>query len=164
MTAPSIPDLLKATLNAWDRSNAALTNLLRGIPTAALGARALGTSPTIAEMATHLHHERMVSVLENVPECAAPLPAAEWTDEHNGDRLIERLNTSAALVRTAVASRTAEQRALDRDFAHPIQLVQFLIFHDAYHHGQMKLALKASGNVLDDEYVGVHVWDVWRAR
>ena len=34
-------------------------------------------SPTVAEMFTHMHHERMVSVLENVPESARSGPGTK---------------------------------------------------------------------------------------
>ena len=52
-------------------------------------------SPTVAEMFTHMHHERMVSVLENVPESAVVVPDKEWNHEpdverHRGDAERER--------------------------------------------------------------------------
>jgi hypothetical protein len=160
----TLPTLLDATIDTWDRSNRALTALIRGVPLAALNDRALPTSPTIAAMAAHLHHERMVSVAENVPECAVTVPTLEWADDQSADTLIANLNASAICVRDAVIARIGKHQLLDRSFAHPIQLLHFLMFHDAYHHGQMKLALKANGHALDDEYVGVNIWDVWRAR
>jgi hypothetical protein len=43
-------------------------------------------------------------------------------------------------------------------------MLQFLVFHESYHHGQIKLALKAAGMALDDEVAGPVSWDVWRAR
>ena len=55
-------------------------------------------------------------------------------------------------------------RALDQDLAHPVQLVPFLIFHEGYHHGQIKLALKAAGCPILDDDAGPLVWDVWRTR
>jgi uncharacterized damage-inducible protein DinB len=164
MTAEQGQQLLDATLDAWERSNRALVNLIEAIPPDALGARALPGSPTVAAMLAHLHHERMISVLENVPECAGVVPAVEWDETLNARALAPLLVESASRVRAAVQSRVAAHRGLDRDFAHPVQLLQFLIFHDAYHHGQIKLALKAAGHPLDDAVAGPLIWDVWRAH
>lgn len=156
--------LLDAVLISWDRSNIALINLLRSIPAGGLQAKAMDGSPTIAEMFTHLHHERMVSVYENAPEHAGKVPAREWDPERDADRIAEMLVESGTRVRDAVRGRILADKGLDRDFAHPVQLLQFLIFHDAYHHGQIKLALKAAGIPLSDDVAGPLIWDVWRAR
>lgn len=64
----------------------------------------------------------------------------------------------------AVRARIESGRALDRDFAHPLLLVQLLIFHEGYHHGQVKLALKGAGIPIPDAVAGPATWDVWRAR
>lgn len=69
MNDPSTSDrsteFLDAVLDAWERNNTALINLVGAIPPGGLEARAAPGSPTVAEMLTHLHHERMVSVQEN---------------------------------------------------------------------------------------------------
>jgi hypothetical protein len=36
-----------------------------------------------------------------------------------------------------------------------------VIWHGGYHHGQIKLALKATGRPFDDEEIGRVTWDVW---
>lgn len=164
MTATTDSSTLDAVLDAWYRSNAALIALLRLLPAGALASRAMPTSPTVGQMCAHLHHERLISVAENAPEHTGPVPAAEWADMQDVELLAAQLNESCARVEVAVRTRIRDSRPLDRDFAHPIQLVQFLIFHDGYHHGQIKLALKAAGIAMSDDAVGEHVWDVWRAR
>lgn len=156
--------LLNAVLDSWDRSNTILLNLLRAIPEDALGARAAEGSPTVARMFTHIHHERMVSVLENAPEHAGEVPAEEWSDERDSSRIEEMLRESGARVRDAVRSRVEAGRDLDLEYAHPIHLIQLLIFHEGYHHGQIKLALKAAGHPLADADLGPLTWGVWRAR
>jgi uncharacterized damage-inducible protein DinB len=164
MTEGQAQRMLDALLDGWDRSNVGLVNLLRAIPKGGLGARAMEGSPTVAEMLTHLHHERMVSVLENAPESAGLVPEREWNPEPDKGRIASMLAESGHRVRAAVQGRALADQSLDRDFAHPIQLLQFLIFHDGYHHGQIKLALKAAGCVITEEVAGPLIWDVWRAR
>lgn len=164
MTAEQGQKLLDAVLDSWDRSNVALVNLLRALPAGGLDARAMEGSPTIAEMFTHMHHERMVSVFENAPECAGAVPAQEWVHERDQQCIEEMLIDSGRRVRDAVQRRVEASRALDRDFAHPIHLLQFLIFHEGYHHGQIKLALEADCRPIADAVAGPLTWDVWRAR
>lgn len=156
--------LLEALLDSWNRHNSVLVNLLRAIPEGGLEARAMEGSPTVAQMLTHVHHERMVSVHENAPEHAGELPAAEWAAETDASRIAEMLVESGQRVREAVKGRVEAERDLDLDFSHPVQLVPFLIFHEGYHHGQIKLALKAAGLAITDDVAGPITWDVWRAR
>ena len=164
MSAEQGSPLLDAVLDSWDRSNVALVNLLRAVPSGGLEARAMAGSPTVAEMFTHMHHERMVSVLENVPESAVVAPEKEWNHEPDAERIAVMLTESARTVRDAVVARIEADRPMDKDFAHPIQLLQFLIFHEGYHHGQIKLALKAAGRPIPDHVAGPLTWQVWRAR
>lgn len=50
--APDQP-LLEALLDSWDRNNAILVNLLRAIPEGGLEAKAIQSSPSVAELFTH---------------------------------------------------------------------------------------------------------------
>lgn len=155
---------LKVVLQSWERHNQVLLNLLQLIPEVGLSARATPTSPTVSAMFSHLHHERVVSVRENAPEMAAGSSPPEWALVSDKAVLAAQMVESECLVRRAVECRCAEGRTLDQSFPHPVYLLQFLIFHESYHHGQIKLALKVSDLPLDDEVVGPVIWDLWRAR
>jgi uncharacterized damage-inducible protein DinB len=160
--------LLEALLDSWDRNNTILLNLLRMLseagPEGGLEARAMEGSPSVSEMFTHIHHERMVSVFENAPEFAGNVPEEEWVVERDPDRIAQMLDDSARRVRDAVKSRVEPGRDMDLDFDHPILLIQLLIFHESYHHGQIKLALKAAGLPVTDDKAGPITWDVWRRK
>jgi uncharacterized damage-inducible protein DinB len=156
--------LLDALLDSWDRNNAILVNLLHAIPEGGLAARAMAGSPSVSEMFTHLHHERMISVFEEAPEFAGTVPEQEWIAEPDPSRLAQMLNESAKIVRDAVKGRIETGRNLDLHYDHPILLLQLLIFHESYHHGQIKLALKAAGRPIPDEQAGPLTWDVWRRK
>jgi uncharacterized damage-inducible protein DinB len=164
MSDPQSPSLLDALLDSWDRHNTALLNLLRAVPVGGLEAKATESSPSVSEMFTHMHHERMISVFEEVPEIAPRVPEQEWSFEADPERIASLLEESARAVREAVQGRVEKGRELDRSFAHPVQLIQFLIFHEGYHHGQIKLALKIAGCPVTNDVVGPLTWDVWRAR
>jgi hypothetical protein len=89
------------------------------------------------------------------------VPEGEWRAEGDRDRIAAMLNDSAKVVRDAVTGRLKAGRGMDRHYDHPILMLQHMIWHEGYHHGQIKLALKAAGRPFDDEEIGQVTWDVW---
>ena len=161
--APHDP-LLDAVLDSWNRNNTILVNLLRAVPAEGMDARAAGGSPTVAALFMHIHYVRLVFVLEDAPEFAHEEPDGEWRAERDRDRMAELLNESAAVVRDAVEGRLLAGRAMDQHYDHPILMLQHMIWHEGYHHGQIKLALKAAGQPLADRDIGRVTWAVWMRK
>ncbi len=164
MPDPLDRPLLEALLDSWDRNNTILLNLLRALPERGLEARALENSPSIAELFTHIHYVRLVFVAEDAPEVATNVPEREWVDERDPERIAEMLTESAAAVREAVRRRVEAGRHMDLHYAHPILLLQHMLWHEGYHHGQIKLALKLAGRPLSDDQAGPVTWDVWMRK
>ena len=156
--------LLDALLDSWDRNNAIVVNLLRALPEDTLETRTTERSPTVAQLFAHIHYVRLVFVAEDAPEFRRPLPEGEWRAERNRDRLEQMLSESAAAVREAVKGRLEAGRDMDLHYDHPILMLQHLIWHEGYHHGQIKLALKVAGQPLSDDQAGPLTWDVWRSK
>jgi uncharacterized damage-inducible protein DinB len=149
---------LEALLDSWDRNNTILVNLLRALPEGGLQARAMEGSPSIAEMFTHIHFVRLVFVLEDAPEFARSLPEKEWAAERDPDRIAQMLNDSAKVVRDAVKNGVEAGRDMKLHYDHPIFMLQHMIWHEGYHHGQMKLALKVAGLPMTDQEAGPVTW------
>ncbi|HWO57638.1 MAG TPA: DinB family protein [bacterium] len=164
MPTPSPDHLLDLLLDSWDRNNRILVNLLRAIPTGGLAARATVEGPTVAELFTHMHYVRLVFVAEDAPECARELPANEWVHDTDVERIARMLAESAAAVREAVRGRVEAQQAMAMHYDHPILLLQHMIWHEGYHHGQIKLALKLAGTPVSDEVAGPVTWGVWMRK
>jgi uncharacterized damage-inducible protein DinB len=166
MDLSDAPDqhLLAALLDSWDRNNTILLNLLRALPEGGLEARAMEGSPSIAQLFTHIHFVRLVFVAEDAPEFARDLPQEEWVVERDRGRIAEMLNDSAKAVRDAVASRVEAGREMDLHYDHPVLLLQHMVWHEGYHQGQMKLALKVAGRPMTDEEAGPLTWDVWMLK
>jgi uncharacterized damage-inducible protein DinB len=156
--------LLDALLNSWDRNNTILVNLLRALPEGALQVRAMEGSASVAELFTHMHYVRLVFVLEDAPEFAGKMPEDEWPPEHDPDRIAHLLNESAQAVRAAVKGRLEAGRDMDLHYDHPILLFQHMIWHEGYHHGQIKLALKAAGRAITNEEAGPLTWRIWMRK
>ena len=160
--------LLDAVLDSWDRNNAILINLVGALPSGGLDARAVEGSPTVGEMLGHIHYVRLVFVAEDAPEFSVEPPAqtreGEWRVERNLERLAEMLRRSAAAVRDAVRGRLESGRPMDVHYDHPILMLQHLIWHEGYHHGQIKLALKIAGMPMSNKVAGPVTWRVWMQK
>jgi uncharacterized damage-inducible protein DinB len=156
--------LIEALMDSWDRNNTILVNLLRALPEGGLESKALEGSPLVAEMFTHIHFVRLVFISEDVPELAQDLPEEEWKNERDPGRIAQMLNDSARAVRDAVRSRLEAGENMNLHYDHPILLLQHMLWHEGYHHGQIKLALKATGRPMTDEEAGPITWDVWMRK
>lgn len=90
--------------------------------------------------------------------------STEWLVERDRDRIAQLLTGSAEAVRDAVRGRVLAGRNMDLNYDHPILMLQLMLWHEGYHHGQIKLALKAAGQPISDEEAGPLTWDVWRGK
>lgn len=157
-----MPDqLLEALLDSWDRNNTILVNLLRALPPDALAIRSNPDSPRLAELFTHMNYCRLVLLSEDAPEFERPLPEKEWAPESDPDHIARMLRDSADAVRDAVKSKVLTGSQMKLHYDHPILFLQHMIWHEGYHHGQIKLALKLAGHPLSDDAAGPITWDVW---
>jgi uncharacterized damage-inducible protein DinB len=164
MSDASSQPLLEALLDSWDRNNTILLNLLRTLPEGGLEARAMEGSPSIGQLFTHIHYVRLVFVFEDAPEFAPDLPEKEWVFERDPSRIAHMLNDSAKAVRDSVKNRLEAGRDMNLHYDHPILLLQHMIWHEGYHHGQIKLALKLAGRPMTDDEAGPVTWDVWMLK
>src|SRR3954453_19620014 len=157
-------DLLASLLDSWDRNNTILINLLRAIPKAAFDVRTMQGSPSVAELFGHIHYVRLIFVSEDAPEFASELPREEWLAEPDRERMVQLLQGSAKAVRDAVKSRVEARREMDVHYDHPILLLQHMIWHEGYHHGQIKLALKLAAIPITNKEAGPISWKVWMRK
>ena len=156
--------LLEALLDSWDRNNTILVNLLRALPEGGLDVKPMDSSPSIAQLFTHIHYVRLVFITEDAPEFGKDLPETEWLAERDPARIAQMLNDSAAAVRAAVKGRLEAGRAMNLHYDHPILFLQHMLWHEGYHHGQIKLALKLAGRPITDDQAGPLTWSVWMRK
>jgi uncharacterized damage-inducible protein DinB len=157
-------DLLAALMDSWDRNNRILVNLLGAVPEGGMDARAMAGSPSVAEMFAHIHYVRLVFVSEDVPEMPVSVPKQEWIAVSSKDEMAQMLNESAEVVRDAVKARLASGLPMNVHYDHPILLLQMMIWHEGYHHGQIKLALKVAGMTMTNQEAGPLTWRVWMQK
>ena len=103
--------------------------------------------------------------LEELKQQADPEPPdKEWAVENDRSRIARMLNDSSKTVRDAVKSRIETRREMELHYDHPILLLEHMIWHEGYHHGQIKLALKIAGRPASDDDVGHVTWGVWMKK
>ena len=161
MATKNDESLLEALLDSWDRNNTILVNLLRAVPEDGMEARATEGSKTVAEMFLHIHGTRQFVLSEDAPEFAGEPLKQGWRETRDPDRIAEMLNESARALREAVKTRVESGKQMLVRYDHPILLLQHMVWHEGYHHGQIKLVLKAMGRPLDDEEIGRVTWHLW---
>ena len=61
-------------------------------------------------------------------------------------------------------SRVEAGRDTDLHYDHPLLLLQHMIWHEGYHHGQIKLALKLAGRPITNKEAGPVTWGVWMLK
>jgi uncharacterized damage-inducible protein DinB len=112
----------------------------------------------------HIHYVRLVFVSEDAPEFARNLPEEEWGAERDPGRIAAMLNDSAAAVRDAVKAKVESGCDMNLHYDHPILLLQHMLWHEGYHHGQMKLAIKLAGRPITNEEAGPVTWGLWMRK
>ena len=109
----------------------------------------------------HIHYVRLVFVQEDAPESAVDVPAEEWQAERDPARIAAMLSESATVVADAVKKKLEQQGEMNLHYDHPVLLLQHMLWHEGYHHGQMKLALKLAGRPMSNDVAGPLSWRVW---
>ena len=92
------------------------------------------------------------------------MPEKEWTVERDSGRMAQMLNDSAKAVRDAVKSRVEAGLDMKLHYDHPILFLQHMVWHEGYHHGQIKVALKLAGHPISDKQAGPVTWDIWMKK
>ena len=152
-------NLLEVILDSWDRNNRILVNLLRALPPGGLEAQAIPGSPSVAQMFAHMHYVRLIFLSEDAPQFAIEVPSHEWSSESTLGSMAADLERSARAVRDAVESLVLSGQEMKLHYDHhPLLFIQHMIWHEGYHHGQIKLALKITGDPFDDEKIGPLTW------
>lgn len=161
MTTPYDRSLVDALLESCDRNNTILVNMLRAVPEGGLEARAVEGSKSVAEMFLHIYGSRLFILREDAPEFAGERPKEGWRETRDPNRIAEMLNDSARRVRAALKDRLESGKEMLVRYDHPVLFLEHMVWHEGYHHGQIKLALKAMGKPLDDEEIGQMTWHIW---
>lgn len=157
--------LLEALLDSFQRNNTILLNLLRALPEGGMEARVMEGSPSVGEQFAHMQNTRLFWLQQVAPELVEGLPQHFHQEGH--DRLAALLNESARAICNTVKKHLETGQPMKGGHAsydHPVLFLQHMLWHEGYHFGQIKLALKAAGHVWSDEQEEKVVWSLWRTE
>jgi uncharacterized damage-inducible protein DinB len=157
-------ELLEPLLDSWDRNNRIVVNLLRAIPAEGLAVRSSPEGHTVAQLFMHLAYNRLAFLEENAPESGIKAPSEEWVDEPDREQIARFLDDTSQKVRDIARTYLESGKSMAMHYDHPVLFLQHMIWHDGYHHGQIKLALKLAGLPVSNAEVGPGTWGVWMRK
>lgn len=165
--------VLEALLDSFQRNNTILLNLLWALPEGGMDARALEGSLSVGEQFAHIQNTRLFWLEQVAPEFwegqtqLFSKDGDDWIAERHPQRIEEALRASAQAVCDAMKGRLETGQPMKGEHAsydHPVLFLQHMLWHEGYHFGQIKLALKAAGHVWSDEQEEKVVWSLWRTE
>lgn len=157
-------ELLDPLLDSWDRNNRILVNLLGVIPDEGLGIRSTPGGHTVAQLFMHLAYNRLAFIEENAPEAGVKAAGEEWVDEPDRERIARVLDDTSEKVRDVARTYLEAGKPMAMHYDHPLLFLQHMIWHDGYHHGQIKLALQLAGMPVSNAEAGPGTWGVWMRK
>lgn len=157
--------VLEALLDSFQRNNTILLNLLRALPEGGMDARAMEGSPSVGEQFAHIQSIRLFWLKQVAPELVEGLP--QHFRQEDDSRLAELLNESARAICNTVKKHLETGRPMQGAHArydHPVLFLQHMLWHEGYHVGQIKLALKRLGYVMPEALEEQAIWSLWRTE
>lgn len=165
--------VLEALLDSFQRNNTILLNLLRALPEGGMDARAIEGSQSVGVQFSHVQNTRLFWLEQVAPEFREgqtqlfSKDGDDWIAERDPHRIEEALRASAQAVCDAVKNRLETGQPMKGEHArydHPVLFLQHMLWHEGYHFGQMKLALKRMGYVLPEVLEEQVIWSLWRTE
>jgi len=167
-----MPNLLEALLESWDRNNTILTNLVKSLPEESLQLKPSPTSWPVAVHLSHIHEVRLFWLGQTAPEFAQGVEqlfakGEPWSLEREPQRdlskIVAGLNQSRKAVGDAVKTYIEADKPMTGPYSHPVHFLQHMLWHEAYHFGQLMLALKTINHATSEAWQEENIWGVWRS-
>ena len=161
-------------VNAWLTHCKLQKTMLEAIPQEALLDRPLSNGRTVGAMWAHIHNNRLSWLEPAAPDLLVGIEKVgkeQFTDKQligaavaaSSQAIADLLERSASrlnLVGAAAESLPGKGGKVPGFGGHPASFLGYLVAHEAYHHGEIGLALTQSGHPLDRK-VSYSIWD-WR--
>ena len=160
-----------AILETWRRNTTVLTNILRSLPEGGIDAMDAGGTWTVAHHLADMQGATLEWLTQSSPSFAvrleplffdAPASPAGWSAERDPQKIIAAFEASSRAVENAVRHHLETNEGFGEVYANPIFFLQHMIWHQAYHMGQIVWALKQSGMRFTDDQTFEMIWKVLR--
>jgi uncharacterized damage-inducible protein DinB len=160
-----------AILETWRRNTEVLTNILQALPEGGIDAMDTGGKWTVAHHLADMQGATLEWLKASAPSFVVgleelyfddPSSSAGWGAERDVPKIIAAFQASSVAVENAVRHHLETNEAFGEVYAHPIFFLQHMIWHQAYHMGQIVWALKQSEMRFSDEQTFEMIWKVLR--
>ncbi len=148
-------------LDSWQIHSRIVLFVLEAIEPGALESKASTKGRTVGAIFAHMHNNRVAWVESAAPPLMAGLAKIEKELTGNKELLQQALESSGQAV-SEILKSGLESGKVKNFKPHPVAFMGYLISHDAYHLGEIGLALSLSGHKLEDK-IGYGMWD-WNKR
>jgi uncharacterized damage-inducible protein DinB len=158
---------LDAILETWNRNTNVVLNILNALPEGGIDARDTNGQWTVAHHLSDMQGANIYWLEKSSPEFAVGLTVLYREDESlpagfDPERDLSKIKTgfqnAADAVARAVRHHLETQTPFGEVYEHPIFFLQHMIWHQAYHLGQIIWALKQSGMRFSDDQTFDMIW------
>jgi uncharacterized damage-inducible protein DinB len=149
-------------VETWTINNRINLYLLDAIEPEALGSLLTGSrSRTVARMFAHIHNIRCSWLESAAPELLKGVKKIAASTKIDAPLLQKSIDRSGRAIELLLERAMAEGKVKGYKL-HPAAFLGYLISHEAYHRGEICVALTQSGHQLDDSILHGQ-WD-WERR
>jgi len=154
--------LAREVLATWKRHQQILLFLLQRVPEKRLDALPTGSKGRdVARQFAHMNRTRLGWLHFHTTGARPDLPKSSKGERPKKKELAAALRASGKSVEELLA-RSLRKEARIRLFGKsPVRWMVYLIAHESHHRGQIVLALKQSGLVLDEKVTVEGLWGKW---
>jgi uncharacterized damage-inducible protein DinB len=158
---------LDAILETWNRNTTVVLNILNALPEGGIDARDTNGQWTVAHHLADMQGANVYWLEKSSPEFAVGLSVlyredeslpAGFDPERNIDTIKTGFKNAAEAVARAVRHHVDTQKPFGDVYEHPIFFLQHMLWHQAYHTGQIMWALKQSGMRFSDDQAFEMIW------
>lgn len=149
-------------LDTWNIRNRVTLYVLDSIPPEALGGVSSSKGRDVGQMFAHLHNVRLMWLESAAKDLTEGLSKIEKQDAENKDLLRSSLEASGKAIEALLKKGLDSGGKIKGFKPHAVAFLGYIISHDAYHVGEIGIALKQSGHPLDEK-VSYGMWE-WGVR
>jgi uncharacterized damage-inducible protein DinB len=157
-----IDPLAREVLATWKRHQQILLFLLQRVPEKHLAAVPVGSKGRdVARQFAHLNRNRLGWLHFHVTGARPELPNSTKGERPKKKELAAALRASGKSIEELLAKALRKEARVRLFGKSPVRWMGYLIAHESHHRGQILLALRQSGLVLDEKVTVQGLWGKW---